>query len=814
MSSKSSPTHPATDVGKAATTVTLPRHPWGSQYWQKFRPKTWRQLLKWTCFSSAMLATALNPVPVQSIERQVQTFFWELRGPVSPPVDVVILAIDDESLSQGQHYLDEPERYPELGGISAWPWQRQVYAQVIQKLIKSGARAVAIDLVFSTPSAYGPGDDRALAAALQQYGDQVVLAAKLGDLDLRQGVLLQPTLPVSDLQDTAAHIGMINFIVEPNGQIHRLSDEFLKIVEQAEQELTGLPAFEEERLPSFAEATLQAANLELPRHPGDHIFFYGPTGTFEQIPFWYALDDDSWSSQLDSGAFFKGKIVLIGSTAILHRDFHSTPFSQTQRYPAALSGVEILANTVATLRSQQSVRQLPVWIGLGLVALGLIAASRVRAQASSKQMLQQGLWILSSAVFWGALSYALFIGGRWLMPTAVPILGIVGAGTIDLGATVVSERLKKKNLRQTLARYVTSPIVQEIISQQDDMQDLLVVQPDAMAGKILSDRYRIVEVLGAGGFGETYLAEDTQRPGNPICVVKQLKIVSDNPGAHRLAQRLFAAEAATLEKLGEHDQIPRLLAYFEDNYAFYLVQEMIEGKLLRDRLSNYQPMSQRAVVRLMLDLLPVIQSVHEYGVIHRDIKPSNIIQRASDRRYVLIDFGAVKQISNQLTDTNARVTATVGIGTHGYMPSEQSAGLPNFSSDLYALGITCIEALTGLPPHALERSDTGEILWKHKIPLLQPDLATIIGRLVRYDFNQRYPQARIAYQALSQISLDALPSEPPVRAPVRPTSDEPGVVNVDPSLDQTVLLPKGWGADYQPTYSISQGDTEADVEGA
>ena len=223
-----------------------------------------------------MLATALNPGPVQSIERQVQTFFWELRGPVSPPADVVILAIDDESLSQGQHYLDEPERYPELGGISAWPWQRQVYAQVIQKLIKSGARAVAIDLVFSTPSAYGPGDDRALAASLQQYGDQVVLAAKLGDLDLRQGVLLQPTLPVPDLQDTAAHIGMINFIVEPNGQIHRLSDEFLKIVEQAEQELTGLPAFEEERLPSFAEATLQAANLELPRHPGDHIFFLRP----------------------------------------------------------------------------------------------------------------------------------------------------------------------------------------------------------------------------------------------------------------------------------------------------------------------------------------------------------------------------------------------------------------------------------------------------------------------------------------------------------------------------------------------------------
>ncbi len=797
---------------KAATTVTLTHtHPI-SQYWHRYRPKGWRQATRWACFGIAVVVTALGPTPVQRLDRQVQTAFWEIRGPVSPPTDVVILAIDDESLSQGQHYLDDPARYPELAGISAWPWQRQVYGQVIQKLLDNGARAVAIDLVFSTPSAYGQADDRILAETLSQYGSRVVLATELGDLDLRQGDLLQPTLPLPILQDTPVHLGVINFGVEPNGQIHRLSDHYLSLVEQAELELTGIPAPADERIPSFAEATLQAAEVSPTENSGDHIFFYGPAGTFTQVPFWYVLDPTSWVSQLDSGQFFKDKIVLIGSTATLHRDFHAAPFSQTQQYPEALSGVEILANTVATLQNANVVRPLPTWGAIALVALGMAVATRTRSHPTTRQLLQRGGWILGGATFWLMAGYGLFLTG-WLVPVAVPVLGIVSVGAIDMAAAAVSEQLKKNHLRQTLARYVTSPIVQEIISQQDDLQDLLVTPSSEIAGKLLRDRYRIVKVLGAGGFGETYLAEDTQRPGYPACVVKQLKIASDNPRAHHLAQRLFTDEAATLEKLGEHDQIPRLLAYFEDNYAFYLVQEMIDGELLRDRLSQRRPMSQRAVVRLMLDLLPVIQFVHEYGVIHRDIKPSNIIYRSRDRRYVLIDFGAVKvkQISNRLVETDARLTSTVGIGTHGYMPSEQSAGLPNRSSDLYALGVTCIEALTGLPPHAIKRSATGEMVWAYKVENLNPRLEHILRQMVRYDFNARYPQASLVLQALKQISIDELQSESPSIADPQPTLQEPGIVDIDPALDQTVLLPQNWGEDYRPANHLDQEDTEASV---
>ncbi|MEM9164490.1 MAG: serine/threonine-protein kinase, partial [Cyanobacteria bacterium P01_F01_bin.4] len=763
-------------------------------------------LLAGLCMGPTALMTALNLPIVQLWEYEVQTFFFELRGPVPAPDDIVILAIDEESLSQGQHYIAEPERYPELAGISTWPWHREVYAGVIDRLIESGAKAVALDVVFATPGANGADDDAALQKALETYGDQVVIAAQYDEIQMNQGPLIQPLLPLPQYLDTPVHVGNINFLKEPNGEIHRLGSEFLKTIAKNDIEMAGEPlGFDRGALVSFAEATLEASKTDYKSSAGEHLFFYGPKRSFEHIPFWSVVDSDPWRSQLSSGAVFKDKIVLIGSTAPVHQDFHAAPFSG---YPYALPGVEILANNVATLREGKALRMLvrSPWLNAAIV-LGLSVGVAAMVYSWPRQKPLRRLTVgVGCGLLWGLISFAAFTGGQLILLTAMPVISIVSLTLVDFISVFLADQLKKKTLRNTLARYVTSPIVQEIISQQDDLQDLLTIRESELTGTVLSDRYRILKVLGAGGFGETYLAEDTQRPGNPTCVVKQLKIVSDNPKAHRLAQRLFASEAATLEKLGEHDQIPRLLAYFEYNYSFYLVQEMVDGKLLRDSLANHQPMSQREVVEMLLNLLPVIQAVHERGVIHRDIKPSNLIRRYADGQYVLIDFGAVKQISNKLTDTSARITSTVGIGTQGYMPSEQSAGLPNFSSDLYALGITAIEALTGLPPHALQRSHNGEILWTHKVKDLVPELATVLERMVRYDFNQRYQSTRLALEDLYKIELSKLPttsSDEYIRVKSAHQNgsvlEQPGVVDIDSKLDSTEILPTGWAENFQPS---------------
>ncbi|MEO0349581.1 MAG: serine/threonine-protein kinase [Cyanobacteria bacterium P01_A01_bin.15] len=757
----------------------------------------WRACLNGVLIGTTALAAGLNLGLVRSLEHQGQALMWELRGTISAPDDIVILAIDEESLSQGQHYLDQPDAYPELAAIGSWPWPRATYASVVEKILAAGADAVALDIVFALPSSYGAEDDDAFSQVLSERGSQVVLAAQYGDVDLRQGALLQPTLPLPDFREMPVQVGAINFILEPNGKIHRLSQEFLDTLKQTEAALLGEELTLEEDEPpilSFAEATLKAAGVNYVRNSGDHIFFYGPAKTFQHVPFWYLLDEQLWNSQLDGGRFFENKIVLVGSTATLHQDFHAAPFSKSFLYSTPMAGVEILANTVATLRgglALYSWAQKP-WISALITASWLGGMAVLISRSSPRNPSRRLVLAAAGALGWSLVSYVIFTTGGVIVPIALPVLGVLGFAAADFIIGFFSGQLQKKTLRSTLARYVTSPIVQEIISQQDDLKDLLTVHESEMLGTVLSDRYRINKILGAGGFGDTYLAQDMQRPGNPMCVVKQLKIVSDNPRAHQLAQRLFASEASTLERLGEHEQIPRLLAYFEYNYSFYLVQEMIEGTLLKDLLDPQRPMSQRSAAQFLLNLLPVVQAVHEQGVIHRDIKPSNIISRKQDRCYVLIDFGAVKQISNHLTDTNARITSTVGIGTQGYMPSEQSAGLPNFSSDLYALGITAIEALTGLPPHALQRDSRGEIIWTDRVRNLDPGLVKIIKKMVRYDFNQRYPTAKAVLKDLGRLKLDVLSGDTPEQA--LPSLELPN--DADAKLS-TVILPTDWNESYE-----------------
>lgn len=793
-------------------TATLTTKDRFTSWHQNAIAKHWRFAISAACTAVAASAVGLNLGIVNLWERQVQGLFFELRGPVAPSEDIVILAIDEESLSQGQYYLEDPERYAALQPIESWPWQRRAYAEVITRLMEAGAKAVALDVLFSAPSTYGPADDAAFTDVLERYGDRIVLAANYSNINLRQGTLSEPTLPLQQFQDTGINIGAINFRLEPNDQIHRLGQEFLAELALSEvDEFSSVATIDgDEKSPmSFAQATLAAARAAYNNEPRENIFFHGPKGTFPQQPFWYVLDDDPWRNQMGSGRFFENKIVIIGTTAAVHQDFHKAPFSRSLLYPHPMAGVEVLANTVATLKEDLSPTPLierPQVNALLVLALCLGISGLMNI---SNKPLNRSLVAVGGLGAWTLTSYGAFVAARTVLITGTPVVAIATLGLLDFGIGFTADRLKRKRLRTTLARYRTSPLIQEIISQQDDFQDLLDINRADIIGTLLRDRYRIVKVLGAGGFGETYLAQDTLRPGNPVCVVKQLKIVSDNPKAHRLAQRLFEAEAAVLEKLGQHDQIPRLLAYFDVQQSFYLVQEMVEGKLLRNSLSRNHPMSQRGVVHMLRDLLPVVSFVHSRGVIHRDIKPSNIIRRSSDKRYVLIDFGAVKTISTKLADSNTQITSTVGIGTQGYMPSEQSAGMPTVRSDIYALGITAIEALTGRPPHALKRSENGEIIWSHTIKDISPELSRIINTMVRYDFNKRYHSAESVLEDLVRLDTEILTDEPLTEdsAFQIPPDDidgatynqgtRPGVIETNQALDNTQILPENWPNELQ-----------------
>jgi serine/threonine-protein kinase len=272
-----------------------------------------------------------------------------------------------------------------------------------------------------------------------------------------------------------------------------------------------------------------------------------------------------------------------------------------------------------------------------------------------------------------------------------------------------------------------------------------------MIGKLLDHRYQVIRILATGGFGQTYIAQDTRRPGHPICVVKHLKPANSDSNIFVTAKRLFNSEAETLEKLSNHDQIPRLLAYFDENKEFFLVQEFIDGHTLNEELIPGQPWSETQVMQMLLEILSILEFVHQEGVIHRDIKPDNIIRRAADYKLVLVDFGAVKQLRSPLVAVGGQQTATVAIGTPGYMPTEQGQGKPRPNSDIYALGIIAIQALTGVPASQLQEDpDTGEMNWQHLIPI-NPELVAILTKMVRYHFKERYQTATEALQACQEL---------------------------------------------------------------
>jgi serine/threonine-protein kinase len=304
-----------------------------------------------------------------------------------------------------------------------------------------------------------------------------------------------------------------------------------------------------------------------------------------------------------------------------------------------------------------------------------------------------------------------------------------------------------------------------------------------MIGQLLDGRYQVLRVLGTGGFGQTFIAQDTRRPGSPICVVKHLKPASNDTKFLKIAQRLFQSEAETLEKLGDHDQIPRLLAYFEENREFYLVQEFIEGHPLTEELPSGYRWTEGQVVALLRDVLGVLAFLHSKGAIHRDIKPDNIIRRHSDNKFVLVDFGAVKQIRTPIAAAPGHTSLTIAVGTPGYMPSEQGQGKPRPSSDIYALGVVGIQALTGLQPSQLDDDpETGDLLWK-PYAQVSPELAAILSKMVKCYFRERYVSAADALKALQPLKDYHLPARP-----VRVPASAPASLPVDSSAYVSTLL--------------------------
>ena len=303
-------------------------------------------------------------------------------------------------------------------------------------------------------------------------------------------------------------------------------------------------------------------------------------------------------------------------------------------------------------------------------------------------------------------------------------------------------------------------------------------QPDLTP--LFRNRYRVIRLLGEGGFGRTYEAVDTDRMNDP-CVIKQFMPQSQGTSALEKATELFKEEAKRLYELGEHPQIPRLIAYFEQDKRLYLVQELIEGQNLLAELTQQGVFSEEKIWQLLADILPILKFVHDRKVIHRDIKLENIMRRRTSvssslpkagnfrnsafrrggrRELVLIDFGISKQVTGSLM---SQVGTTVG--TPGYSPMEQMRGQVFPGSDLYSLGITCLRLLTQCLPKVDGSDDlydpiNGGWMWRKRLPAgtkISTELGNILDKLIQDYLKNRYQSADEVIKALNLYSLPPQP---------------------------------------------------------
>jgi adenylate cyclase len=412
--------------------------------------------------AAGAIATGVDLGTVQWMERQAQVLSFRLRGAVEPPANVVILAIDQESLARGADFQANPDRYPELAPLEVWPWRRAAYAQAIARLLDSGARTVAVDLVLTDPSLYSPADDRQLAEALRRHPGRAVLAANyevFGTPD--GGEQSQIVMPNPDFGAATEQIGLINFLRDADKRVYQLSDNLIAEVLQ--------PQGMGEGLDSFAVATLRAAQLPVPTVTTGNIFYYGPPTTFRRVPFWHVLDPTNWAFHQRQGTF-QDAIVLIGPLSNdVGNDFIPTPFSET------MPGVEIHANAIATLMQDRVIHEaLPTAERRGWFVLALVGGGGLALMVLIRRPVMQMSLAVGAIALWGTIGYLSFTAGQLIWPVAVPCLGLFLSGATCLTTGTISTQLERRRLRNTLERYVAAPIVQEILMHHSsDFQSLL-----------------------------------------------------------------------------------------------------------------------------------------------------------------------------------------------------------------------------------------------------------------------------------------------------------------------------------------------------
>lgn len=280
----------------------------------------------------------------------------------------------------------------------------------------------------------------------------------------------------------------------------------------------------------------------------------------------------------------------------------------------------------------------------------------------------------------------------------------------------------------------------------------------------LDGRYQVVQLLAVRLWGRTYLAQDLHRPSQPECIIHYLKPLPGEEAQLTLMRQLFIQEAAMRERLSVHPQLPQLLACFETDQGFYLVQEFISGLALSSELQPGQPWRSDHVLGLLLNVLEPLAFMHQQGIWHGDLQPKNLIRPTQHPHWRVIGGDGLHQIPRSLSHLSEEMLPLVESVLQGYQPPEYVLGLPTLASDVYALGMIAIQALTGIHPAQFPaHPDTGQVDWQHQLTAkdsLSFLLADVLNQMVYLDPLERLPDAFAVLRQLQQaIGLASSPAQ-------------------------------------------------------
>ncbi|MES2923551.1 MAG: adenylate/guanylate cyclase domain-containing protein [Verrucomicrobiota bacterium] len=394
--------------------------------------------------------------PFQLLEWKVYDFIHAFGAKTPADPDVVVLGIDEASLS-----LENSSAFPEdIEGSrplqlmsEVFPWSREVYAHVIERLVEGGAETVVIDLMFPAPSGPHPEGDDVLHRCLEKYRKHVILAADLIAQGIQNGQSESVQLPfdglIAQTWPADERIGFVSYWPDTDG-----------VIRETRFHYSQDPALPERTLHSFAASALRSQNLG-DRIPGDFNFHYvrfGDPSDYVPISLHEIFVPSIWESNYGSGKRFAGKTIFLGTVARQQQDFHPTPVGK-------IAGVQIHAHVYAAAKAGQLLRGMPRWFSpVSIAAVSVLAwllISRYR-----RPVLATG--ILFGVLILGMLSQMLLFNHAALVVNASPPMLAFGLiGICGFSYDFLLEQREKQALKRSVMRFHSPDVAEQIVQHPE-----------------------------------------------------------------------------------------------------------------------------------------------------------------------------------------------------------------------------------------------------------------------------------------------------------------------------------------------------------